>query len=132
VKIRKNINILFAMLILVSNVGVAFNVHYCGENIASVSMVTFSNNNSEKDCCGIKEKKSPCCKDKVIKFQKKWDNTIVKSFSLQSNFDFLIQDYNPIIFGNKTIFKNCKVTSYTCNANAPPIFKRNCQLIFYA
>ncbi len=133
VKMRKHISILLTILILVSNVGFAFNVHYCGSNIASISFkISNSNNDSEKDCCGKAVKKSSCCKDKVIKIEKKSENTIVKTFDFQTNFDFLIQQYNPIVFNKKTVFGHCKLTSYTCNANAPPIFKRNCQLIFYA
>jgi hypothetical protein len=121
------------MLILVSNVGLAFNVHYCGGSIASVSLkMPNSNNDFEKDCCGKAIKKSSCCKDKVIKFEKKLENTIVKAFDFQTNFDFLVWEYHPIVFTKKVIFKHCKLTLYTCNANAPPIFKRNCQLIFYA
>ena len=121
------------MLLLVSNVGLAFNVHYCGDKIASVSIGNpFFNQNAEIDCCGIVEKKSNCCNDKVIKFEKKSDNSVVKIIDFQIDSPFILQDWKPIVFGEKTVFKNCKLTSYTCNANAPPIFMRNCQLIFYA
>lgn len=121
------------MLVLVSNFGLAFNVHYCGGKIASISLKNnFSLTNNEFDCCGISEKKSSCCKDKLIKIEKKSENTIEKAISFSANLDFLIKEYNPILLVKKTVFKNCKITSYACNANAPPIFKRNCQLIFYA
>jgi hypothetical protein len=130
VKIRKHIAVLLAFLILIPNVGLAFNVHYCGSNIASVSIKTA--NSKTISCCAIEEEKSSCCKDKVIKIEKKSENTTVKNFDFNTNFDFLIQDFNPIIFGIKNNFKSCSPTSYTYNANAPPIFKRNCQLIFYA
>ena len=132
-KITKHISILLAMLLLVSNIGLAFDVHYCGDSIASVSLQTnFSNDNAEVDCCGVSEKKSACCKDKVIKFEKKSDNFITKSFDFQSHFDFLFQDFHPIVFTKKSSFKHCKVPSYVCNANGPPIYKRYCQLVFYA
>lgn len=121
------------MLLLVSNVGVAFNVHYCGDEIASVSVSNpFYTTNPEEDCCGVVEKKSNCCNDKVIKFDKKTDNSIVKIVSFQIDAPFIVQEWEPIIFGEKPVFENRKIVSYTCNANAPPIFKRNCQLIFYA
>jgi hypothetical protein len=35
---KKQISIFLAILLLVSNVGLAFNVHYCGGEIASVSL----------------------------------------------------------------------------------------------
>ena len=132
-RIRKHISILLAILLLVSNVGLAFNVHYCGDEIASVSLKNpFFNQNTEENCCGIAEKKSNCCNDKVFKFDKKSDNLIVKIVTFQINSPFIFQDWKPIVFSKKPIFKNCKITSYYCSANAPPIFMRNCQLIFYA
>lgn len=132
-KIRKHISILLATLLLVSNVGLAFNVHYCGDEIASVSLNNpFFNKNSEDYCCGIAEKKSNCCNDKVIKFDKKPDNSVVKIVGFQIHTPFIFQDWKPIVFGKKTVLKNCKVSSYTFNTNSPPIFMRNCQLIFYA
>jgi hypothetical protein len=133
VKIRKHISILLAMLLLVSNVGLAFNVHYCGDEIASVSLKNpFFNQNPEDDCCGIAEKKSNCCNDRVIKFDKKAQNSIVKTISFEINTPFILQDWKPIVFEKKSVFKKENVTSYTCDANLPPIFMRNCQLIFYA
>ena len=132
-RIRKHISILLAMLLLVSNVGLAFNVHYCGDEIASVSLKNpFFNQNIEDDCCGVVEKKSNCCNDKVLKFDKKSDNSIVKIVSFQIDSPFIFQDWKPVFFIKKEVLKSCKIPSYTCNANAPPIFKRNCQLIFYA
>jgi hypothetical protein len=132
-KITKHISILLALLLLVSNIGLSFDVHYCGNNIASVSLKShLSKDNLEVNCCGVSEKKSSCCKDKLIKFEKKSDNFIVTSFDFQCHFDFLIQAYHFLTFAKITNFKNSKVVSYTYNANAPPIYKRNCQLIFYA
>jgi hypothetical protein len=133
VRIRKHISILLAVLLLVSNIGLAFNVHYCGGEIASVSLKNpFFNQNTEDNCCGVVEKKSNCCNDKVLKFDKKSDNSIVKIVSFQIDSPFIFQDWKPVFFIKKEVLKSCKIPSYTCNANAPPIFKRNCQLIFYA
>ena len=132
-RITKHISILLAILLLVSNIGLAFDVHYCGDEIDSISLKSpFFNQNSEDNCCGIAEKKSNCCHDKVFKFDKKTDNSIVKTVSFQIDNPFVFQDWKPIFFGKKTVFKNYEITFYTCNANAPPIFMRNCQLIFYA
>lgn len=118
---------------MVSSVGLAFNVHYCGDEIDSVSINNpFFNQNYEDDCCGIAEKKSNCCNDKVYKFDKNLDNSIVKIVTFQIDSPFIFQDWKPVVFIKKTVLKNCKVSFYTCNANAPPIFMQNCQLIFYA
>jgi hypothetical protein len=133
VKITKHISILLTTLLLITNIGLAFNVHYCGDNIASVSLkIPNSNTDFEKDCCGKVIEKSSCCKDKVIKFEKKSENTIAKSIGFDVDYDFIILEYNTFFYTYKANFKHCNQTSYTCNANAPPIFKRNCQFIFYA
>ena len=132
-KIRKRISILLATLLLVSNIGLAFNVHYCGEKIASVSLNNpFINQNSEDGCCTIVEKKANCCNDKVVKFDKKSDNSIVKTISFQIDTPVISQDWKPLIFAKKSILSKEKSTSYSCNTNSLPIFMRHCQLVFYA
>ncbi len=132
-KIRKHIAVLLSILILVSNIGIALSVHYCGNAIASVSFKTNNfYNDTEDDCCGEVAEKSSCCKDEVVKFEKKGNIFITKSYNFHSDFSFLIQEYKIPVFSNKPNFKKHKQTFYICNSNGPPIFKRNCQLIFYA
>jgi len=130
---KKHISIILAFFLLVSNVGLAFNVHYCGKKIASISLKTQTlSSNSEKGCCEkIIAKKDSCCKDKVFHFQQKSDNLIVKAFSL--HFDsFLISEWNPIVFCGYSNFKNSQITTYYCDANAPPLYKLYSQYILYA
>lgn len=132
--IKKCTSLFLAFLLLVSNVGMAFNVHYCGGTIASVS---FSSEKeilkSEKECCAkIVSKKDSCCKDKVFHFQKKSDNAIVKAFLFELNVPFLIQEWQPVVFSLISNFKGTQTTTYYCDANAPPLFKLYSQYIFYA
>ena len=83
-KFKNNISIFLAILVLVSNIGLAFNVHYCGGQIASVS---FDSVKTEKSCCKkLASKKNSCCKDKTIVIQKKGDNGIVNYFSFQLDY----------------------------------------------
>jgi hypothetical protein len=132
-RFKKHISILLAFFLLVSNVGLAFDVHYCGKEIASVSLKTdYSSQNSEKKCCDKVEKKSPCCKDKVVHFQKKSDNVLIKAFSLNADVPFLIKEWNPIVFSKGIIFKSFENNSYYCDAHSPPLFKLYSQYIFYA
>jgi hypothetical protein len=131
---KKCINLLLVFLLLVSNVGVAFNVHYCGNQPASISLkTTFENKNLEKNCCGVAEKKSHCCKNKVVHFQKKKDNATLKAFSFQSPYVFLIpkNQVEHFLSGSEN-FKTTVLTSYYCDANAPPLFQLYSQYIFYA
>lgn len=131
--IKKCTSLFLAFLLLVSNVGLAFNVHYCGQEIASVSLRTNVSHPTEKGCCEkIVAKKDSCCKDKVVNFQKKSDNATIKAFSFDSQSSFLIQEWQTIVFSSNKNFKATSIAAYFCEANAPPLFKLYSQYIFYA
>lgn len=140
-KFKKHISFFLAFFLLLSNVGVAIDVHYCCGEIASVKPVIWETieyqNTVEESCCPPKassnlEKNDSCCKDKVVHFQKKSENVIVKSISFQPDFNFLFEEWNPIVFSEIPNFENSLTTSYYCDANAPPLFKLYHQYIFYA
>lgn len=133
-KFKKHISIFLAFFLMVSNAGFAFNVHYCGKNIASISLNSaIPSQNAEKGCCEKNiQKKHSCCKDKVFHFQQKSDNLIVKAFTFHADYSFVIEEWNPIIFSSVSNFKNSQITSYYCDANAPPLFKLYHQYVFYA
>lgn len=140
-KYKKHISIFLAFFLLVSNMGFAIDVHYCGGKVASVTPIFLKNYDSipalEESCCAsesssLVEKKESCCKDKVIQFEKKQENSTIKSISFQPNFTFLFEEWNPIIFSENSNFENSRITSYYCDANAPPLFKLYHQYIFYA
>ncbi len=140
-KFKKHISLFLAFFLLVSNVGFAVDVHYCGGEIASVKPVFWktveSQNTVEKSCCPPKasstvEEKGDCCKDKVFNIQKKSENTTVTSISFQSDFNFLFEEWNPVVFAKISNFESSEITSYYCDANAPPLFKLYHQYIFYA
>ena len=132
-KFKKHISIFLAILLLVSNVGLAFNVHYCGGEISSVSLnSTLPSLKNKKGCCEkLASKKDSCCKDKKIVFQKKTDNGIVKSFSFQFNYVFLVPQYERTVFAVTPSFKNNSSLAYYCDANAPPLFKLYHQYLLY-
>lgn len=132
-KFKGLICLLLAFFLLLSNTGLTFNVRYCGNEITSVSLKTpVQNQNLEKDCCGVVEKKSHCCKNKEVNFQKKTDDLIQKIVSVHTDFTFLIEEWNPSVFLFISNFKKSQFTSYYCDANAPPFFKLYHQYIFYA
>lgn len=130
-----------ALLVLVSNTGLAFNVHYCGDKIAAVSSVYYAGKVCEmekpvveKPCCAkkIAEQHKKCCKDKVVNLKEKTDGGIFKTFSLQINTPFIIQLWKPITFEPVVITDKVTVTRHYCEANSPPLFKLYSQYIFYA
>ncbi|MFV5698537.1 HYC_CC_PP family protein [Flavobacterium sp. ZT3R17] len=136
-RFKKHISIILAFFLLVSNVGLAFDVHYCGEKVASIQPFYLKSgevlNSVEKGCCEKKvSKKDSCCKNKVVHFQKKSDNVLIKAFSLNADIPFLIKEWNPIVFSKVTVFKNFENNSYYCDAHSPPLFKLYSQYIFYA
>ncbi len=140
-KFKRHISFLLAISLLVSNVGFAIDVHYCGGEVASVKPIYWKNHESllatEENCCpsevpSLAEKKASCCKDKVIHFEKKQENVIIKSITFQSDFIFLIEEWNPIFFTEFSNFEDSYNISYYCDANAPPLFKLYHQYIFYA
>lgn len=132
-KIKKSISLSLAVLLLISNIGLAFNVHYCGEQIASISLNSVNASRQFEKCCLKNEiKKENCCKDKVVNFQKKLDNSILKVFSSSAPFYFLIIEKQQFICLSSENFKRFHATSYFCDSNAPPFFKLYRQYIFYA
>jgi hypothetical protein len=136
-KFKKHISLILVFFLLVSNMGFGLNVHYCGDEIASVTPFylkgTSIQQSDEEDCCGIVQRqKNNCCKDKFILVQKKAEDCIVKSFFSNSDLLFVCLEWNPILFSKTTNFKKYSITPYFCDANAPPFFKLYNQYVFYA
>lgn len=131
-KFKKHISIFLAILFLSSNIGLAFNVHYCDDVIASISLKTsIEKNNSCSSCCVNEKSDSNCCTDKELKVDKKTDNVIVKPISFQ--FDNLLissQNYQTVLFDIPSTIISIS-TKYYCEANAPPFYKLYNQYIFY-
>lgn len=127
---KKYTNVLLVFFLLVSNLGMSFNVHYCEDEIASVSINTATNSHEvEKDCCGIIEKKSKCCKNKIIKSNEKFDQITTKSFSVDYN--IVNNEWKPLVFTNAFNFQQKASISYYCNANSPPLYLLYSQYSFY-
>lgn len=138
-KFKKHISILTALLILVSNSGLAFSVHYCEGKIASVSSV-FSKEEAcqmqvveEETCCAKPEKThKSCCSDKKVDLKSKTEKIIIKTISLDFEPAFF-SEYKNHIFAETITAKsvNDEVAFY-CDSNAPPLYKLYCQYTFYA
>ena len=129
---KKHISILLALCLLVSNLGLAFNVHYCDDEIASVSISTIPASPEVVDeCCGIVEKDLECCNDKVIKAEIKSEQIIVKSLSFDNNFIQVNYDYEPAVFVSEFNLEQNDGLAYSCDANAPPLYLLYSQYTFY-
>jgi hypothetical protein len=130
---RKHISLLLTFFLLVSNLGLAFNVHYCDNKIASVTLsIASASEQVEKDCCGVVEKDSKCCKNKIIKSEVKSDQIIVKSLSFDADYIPVYADWKSIVFPYKFNFKTRDIFTYYCDAHAPPLYLLYSQYTFYA
>ncbi|MCF6128306.1 hypothetical protein L1S35_01375 [Flavobacterium sp. AS60] len=130
---KKHISILLTTVLLVSNLGLAFNVHYCDDEIASITINEAPTSLEKVDeCCGIVEKDSKCCNDKVIKAEIKSDQVIVKSISFDVEFIPVLHDWKPAIFVSKNNFKQRDTITYYCDPHAPPLYLLYSQYTFYA
>lgn len=131
---KKGIGLFLALMILVSNVGWAFTMHYCGGKLASVSIQTISNSSyQKKSCCAPKAlQKDRCCKNKKVQFEKKSDHAILKAFSFEPYVACIIPKNKITIVALPTTFFTKSITSYFCDAHAPPLFKLYQRYIFYA
>ena len=134
-KFKKHISIFLAILFLVSNIGFAFYVHYCGESVSSITLkpsASMTSLQNENDCCKkISSKKVSCCKDKKIVVEKKASDKIFKTFSFQFDAPFLVPEYSSTVFNGFSSFKNNESLSYYCDANAPPFYKLYSQYLLY-
>ena len=132
---RKHISIVLATLILLANLGLSFAVHYCKDEIASVS---FQYQEDEpcvedvKSCCAKEDSHDSCCSNKLIKVEKKTDDILVKTLQLDLEPTVFAADWktNFVAFESENIVSN--EVAFYCDSHAPPLYKLYCQLVFYA
>lgn len=141
---QKFLSLLFATLIFASQSGMAFNLHYCKGALASITFgevkevcaMDMNPDMQTKSCCSKKVAAShkKCCKNSSIDLKKiASDEVIIKSIHLDlpsfvvPNI-FVFQGFEEdFILSNKS-----QNYSNTNGANAPPLYKLYCKLIFYA
>jgi len=129
---KKQISLFLAFFLLVSNMGWAFNVHYCGNEIASVTLQSdVESSDKAIGCCGLKKAASKCCKDKVVHFQKKSDHFVSKAIGFVPFFVFTQAVYKIVDYQTVVLNKTKPVAHFYCEANAPPFFKLYHQYLFY-
>ncbi len=140
-QIRKHICLFLAFFVLVSNSGLAFNVHYCEGKIAAISSVFsreevcddtnyFANQKPlqvEKVCCAKKAvTHKKCCSDREVKLENKTEKVVIKTISFDLDSIFIYHDFNSFNF----VFYPTSLTAqnriYYCDSNAPPLYKLYC------
>ena len=135
---KKHISILIAFFVLVSNSGLAFNVHFCEGKIASVTSV-FSEEEVcempievEKTCCAKAESThEKCCSDKKVNLKNKTEKIIIKTIAFDMNTVLYFNEYKTPQFGFYQDQFQTPIVAYYCDANAPPLYKLYSQFIYY-
>ncbi|ESU19752.1 hypothetical protein FCR2A7T_16130 [Flavobacterium cauense R2A-7] len=139
-KINKHISFLLALLILVSNVGLAFNVHYCGGELAEISLDYKKSEpcvekkvEKEATCCASADKHDDCCSNSKVTLKKSAsDEVLVKSFQLDLGVFTFVEEWKPSLIATAEEKVNSSdIPSFYCDSNAPPLYKLYCQYIFY-
>jgi len=131
--IRKQISIFLAFFLLVSNLGLAFNFHYCNNSLASIRLKNITvATDSDSGCCGTLEKQSKCCHDTIIKSENKVDQILVDLLSFNPVFLAAFDEWKSMIFAETLHFKKADKVSYYCDANAPPLYLLYNQYTFYS
>ena len=131
--------LLLAFLLLVSNSGVALNVHYCGGKIAAIT-TAFSKDEvcqmeveQEQSCCAKAETNhKKCCSDKEVNLDDDTEKIVIKSFSIDLDAPFVINEWSSIVYNTASFQINSQCLDYYCQANAPPLYKLYSQYIYYA
>lgn len=134
-KFKKQISTLLALVVFMANVSYSFIVHYCGDTIASVSLKSTIDEPCVEDiasCCALENNHDSCCSDQIFKVEKKTDNFVKKHYEIA--FESLVfQNIKSFESLKRQVFYSKKETpAFYCDSNAPPIYKLNCQLVFYA
>ncbi len=136
-RMQKFTSLLLACLIMVFSSGFAFNVHYCGDKIASVSLGTEPVEEciepvTQKACCAQASKDhQSCCSDKVVEMQDQPD-VVVKSIDFSVDSVYVVTQAHPLVGVPQEFPLREKNRTYRYAPNAPPLFKLYRQLIFYA
>ncbi len=136
---RKHISGLLACLLLISNSGFAFSVHYCGGQIAGI---TSAFNKSEicemplvqdKACCAaFTDDHKACCEDKVVDLEKSQD-VVIKNFAFSIGSPFIAPSLQPDNIVNAAVdFIPAVKLNYYHQPHSPPLFRLYHQFIFYA
>lgn len=92
-------------------IGFTFSLHYCGGKFKEVCFTS----DTEKDCCGTREKSHNCCEDKFVSAKVKDAHTPAAKAILSNPF-YCIVPAPQLIYSN---FVPEEYPSFTCTTYAP-------------
>jgi hypothetical protein len=127
-------SIFFVTILLTSKVGLALNIHYCGGQIAEISMAW------EAEGCqmsypldqqqGFEVKKSHCCDNEIVFIQ---NNTPQKvfDFSYDLIFPISLETQQNFFLFKKFHLQKTITLSFSCFTPKSKIFLLNSAFVFY-
>tara|TARA_B100001057_G_scaffold106812_1_gene104452 strand:- start:986 stop:1402 length:417 start_codon:yes stop_codon:yes gene_type:complete len=134
---KQYVSLILALLLMSTRIGFAINVHYCGHQIAKISLA------SNPFGCGMEIdqdkrltqytnfSKTPCCKDQILLLQ----NNEPQKFEIDSNLVFFIIEkviQSDSLFEVPTLFSNIAFDiKYTTPPPKNKIFLLNHSFIIY-
>lgn len=133
--LKKYISTLLASLILLANLGLSLSVHYCKDEIASVSFQFHEEEpcvEKTTSCCAKENSHSSCCSNKLIKVEKKTDDVLVKVLQLDLDQAVFNTEWTTTLVPFVPFSTTSNDAAFYCDSNAPPLYKLYCQLVFYA
>ncbi|NQY07810.1 MAG: hypothetical protein HRT68_16830 [Flavobacteriaceae bacterium] len=137
---RKFIALFLAFFYLTVNSGLAFNIHYCGGQLESISSFISEigcEDEHKKPCCAEKKQKKSqeedgCCSDETIDLEASDDLVMLNN----SGADFLVTNIPDQTLAFQFYFEEEIVTNdiakLSYQSNAPPLYKLYCQYTFYS
>ena len=134
---RKLFSGFLAVLLLISNSGFAFNVHFCEGKIASIrsayAITELCEMTTEgKSCCSEPSKDDkPCCEDKTVDIRKSND-VIVKVFSVDTVQLFTSTLINSVNQPTLLTLDRTPLNTYFKSQQSRSLFQLYSQYIFYA
>ena len=139
VKFHKSLYLFFAVFFMMTKVGFAFNLHFCGDRLASVTTMFEKQGCSMEmameaipSCESEQLTKPGCCSDEILLVQNQDENPLSDISQLSEQQVFALA---ATIFVLQTVtFEALVDTSsqqYTYTAHAPPLYKLYCAHTFY-
>lgn len=135
--VKKVTSLILVLLLLIPNIGMTINVHYCGGSIASVSLHSELLSPTEpEECCAKADvlEEDSCCKDRLVHLEKKSDEVTTKVVisAIASPYILVAQPQLKLVFPKATNFKKAIDAPFYVAVPAPPLYKLYHQYIFYA
>lgn len=141
---RKCTALLLVVCLMFSNIGLALNVHFCGDKKISSQLIYAehsatdlcdhledeTHHHQDDSCCSKGKSHKDCCKDEIL--TQDYSEVIITPFY----FTFQAVLFEPMTFTPQYFALEKRVATpnykYTYTSNDPPFYQLYCSRLFYA